>query len=91
MIKKISPALKGDFQDAQIIDDERAGDGARVDFKDAMFVIRYSQNAPYLTIKFEAKTEDRYEYLKKYISKLLHSYDEVDWQSSINLNLEALE
>ena len=91
LIKKISPALKGDFQDAQIIDDERAGDGARVDFKDAMFVIRYSQNAPYLTIKFEAKTEDRYEYLKKYISKLLHSYDEVDWQSSINLNLEALE
>lgn len=90
LIKKISPVLKKDFQDAQIIDDERAGDGARVDFKDAMFVIRYSQNAPYLTIKFEAKTKDRYEYLKKYINKLLHSYDEVDWQSDINLNLEAL-
>ncbi|MDO8559210.1 MAG: phosphomannomutase/phosphoglucomutase [bacterium] len=90
LIKKITPTLKKDFQDAQIIDDERAGDGVRVDFEDAMFVIRYSQNAPYLTIKFEAKTDDRYEYLKQYISKLLHSYDEPDWQSNINLNLESL-
>ncbi|MBI2041727.1 MAG: phosphomannomutase/phosphoglucomutase [Candidatus Nealsonbacteria bacterium] len=91
LIKKINPALKKDFSGAQIIDDERAGDGVRVDFEDAMFVIRYSQNAPYLTIKFEAKTDERYNYLKKYISKLLHSYQEVDWLSSINLNLEALK
>lgn len=91
LIKKISQVLKKDFTEADIIDDERAGDGVRVDFKDTMFVIRYSQNAPYLTIKFEAKTQERYEYLKDYINKLLHSYDEIDWASSINLNIEALE
>jgi len=91
LINKISPLLKKDFPTAQIIDDERAGDGIRVDLADSMFVIRYSQNAPYLTIKFEAKTEDQYDYLRSYINKLLHSYEEIDWNSNINLNLELLE
>jgi len=90
LINKISPVLKKDFPGEKIIDDERAGDGVRVDLADEMFVIRYSQNAPYLTIKFEAKTNDRYNYLKNYINKLLHSYEEIDWNSNINLNLEAL-
>ncbi|MDP2864100.1 MAG: hypothetical protein Q8N73_00340, partial [bacterium] len=91
LIKKINPVLKKDFPDAKIIDDERAGDGVRVDISDRMFVIRYSQNAPYLTVKFEAKTRSKYDYLKNYISKLLHSYEEIDWNSDINLNIEALE
>lgn len=91
LINKISPVLKKEFPGAQIIDDERAGDGVRVDLADGMFVIRYSQNAPYLTIKFEAKTEDRYTVLKRYINTLLHNYEEIDWNSNINLNLEALE
>ena len=91
LINKISPVLKKDFPGAQIIDDERAGDGVRVDLADGMFIVRYSQNAPYLTIKFEAKTEDRYDYLKNYINKLLRSYEEIDWNSNINLNLESLK
>lgn len=91
LINKISPVLKKDFPGERIIDDERAGDGVRVDFSDGMFVIRYSQNAPYLTIKFEAKTEDRYNYLKNYIKKLLKGYKEIDWQSNINVNLQAFE
>ena len=90
LLGKISLLLKRDFPLAKIIDDERAGDGVRIDFEDSMFVIRYSQNAPYLTIKFEAKTEERYAFLKNYIGKLLHSYEEIDWNSDINLNLEAL-
>ena len=91
LISKVSRVLKKDFAGEKIIDDERAGDGIRIDFSDGMFVIRYSQNAPYLTIKFEAKTEQKYDYLKKYIKKLLHSYQEIDWQAEINLNLEALK
>jgi len=91
LIKKISPVLKRDFPDAKIIDDERAGDGVRVDISDGMFVIRYSQNAPYLTVKFEAKTEEKYNYLRNYIDRLLHNYQEIDWNSDINLNIEALE
>lgn len=91
LIKKIAPVFKRDFPQAEIIDDERAGDGIRVDFPDAMFVVRYSQNGPYLTVKFEAKTEERYNFLKNYINKLLKTYKEIDWNSKINVNTEVLK
>jgi phosphomannomutase / phosphoglucomutase len=89
LMAKISEVLKKDFSDAEIIDDERAGDGVRLEMKDSMFVVRYSQNGPYLTIKFEANTQEKYEELKVYISKLLHSFNEVDW--SFGVNVESLE
>lgn len=90
LIKKISPVLKQDFPEAEITDDERAGDGARIDFTDAMFVIRYSQNGPYLTVKFEAKDEKKYSFLRNYISELLRKYEEIDWNSKTNVNMESL-
>jgi len=91
LMAKIAKILKKDFPRSDVIDDERAGDGLRIELTDSMFVIRYSQNGPYLTIKFEAKTDDRYNYLKNYIDKLLHRYEEIDWNSKINVNLESLE
>lgn len=91
LMKKISPVFRAEFPDADVIDDERAGDGVRLDLPDAMAVIRYSQNGPYLTIKFEAKTKERYDEIKNYIAKLLHSYKEVDWNSKINLNVVSFE
>ncbi len=91
LIKKISPLLKKDFTESEVIDDERAGDGVRLNLEDGMFVVRYSQNGPYLTVKFEAKTEEKYQFLKDYIKKLLSAYEEVDWQSKINVNLQALD
>jgi len=90
LIKKISEVLKKDFIDAKVVDDERAGDGIRLDIKDSMFVIRYSQNGPYLTVKFEAKTKEKYNFLKGYIKKILLNYEEIDFNSKINLNLEVL-
>ncbi len=89
LIEKISVILKNDFPKAEVIDDERAGDGVRLEMEDAMFVVRYSQNGPYLTVKFEAKTADRYGELKQYINKLLHRFPEVDW--SFGVNVESLE
>jgi phosphomannomutase / phosphoglucomutase len=89
LTEKISNKLRDDFKEAEVIDDERAGDGVRLEMKDSMFVIRYSQNGPYLTIKFEAKTEDKYNELKKYINNLLHDFSEVDW--SFGVNVESLE
>jgi len=91
LVEKISPILKKDYPAAEVIDDERAGDGVRLEMKDSMFIIRYSQNGPYITIKFEAKTKDKYEKLKKYISKLLHQFREVDWHNEIRVNAENLE
>lgn len=91
LIGKLAQILKKDFPNADVIDDERAGDGIRLEMPDAMFVIRYSQNGPYITIKFEAKTERGYEKLRSYIADLLHRFPEVDWKSKIAANVESLE
>ena len=90
IIEMMSKKAREDYPKAEIIDDERAGDGIRLDLPTAMFVIRYSQNGPYITVKFEAKTQKEYDELKGYLNNLLHSYDEIDWSSSINVNHEAL-
>jgi phosphomannomutase/phosphoglucomutase len=89
LMKKIARFLRSDFPSAEIIDDERAGDGVRLDLEGAMLVIRYSQNGPYMTIKFEAKKKNRYDELKEYIHTLLHKFDEVDWNYGVNV--ESLE
>jgi phosphomannomutase / phosphoglucomutase len=89
LIEKISGVAQKDFPEAEVISDERAGDGVRLNLKDAMFVVRYSQNGPYLTIKFEAQAEEKYNELKKYLSRLLHSHEEVDW--SYGVNVESLK
>jgi len=91
LINKISKILKKDYAQAEIIDDERAGDGVRLEMPEQMFVVRYSQNGPYITVKFEAKKQDDYDQLKHYINKLLHQFPEIDWQSEINVNIEAIE
>jgi phosphomannomutase/phosphoglucomutase len=91
LIGELEPLLKQDYPQAEVVSDERAGDGIRFELEDAMFVVRYSQNGPYLTIKFEAKSQERYEELREYISQLLHKYPEIDWESKISTNVEALE
>jgi len=91
LVNTLSEVLRLAFPTAEVVDDERAGDGVRLDLPDSMLVIRYSQNGPYLTIKFEAQENLRYQALKEYINKLLHQYPEVDWSSKINVNLEALQ
>lgn len=88
-VEKVGKLLRQDYPEAEVIDDERAGDGVRLNLPDSMFVIRYSQNGPYLTIKFEAQTQEKYDELKNYLNKLLHSYEEVDWNYGVNI--ESLE
>ena len=82
----IAEKLKKDFPKAQIIDDERAGDGVRLNSADSMLVVRYSQNGPYLTIKFEAQMEQKYLELKKYIYETLKLYPEINWNEGVNLD-----
>ena len=64
-------------------------DGVRFDTEDLMGVIRASQNGPYLTIKYEAKTADEYIKLKKVLSEILHKYPEIDFKDGVNT--DALE
>ena len=39
-------------------------DGVRMDTEEEMMIVRASQNGPYLTIKFEGKTQEKYDLLK---------------------------
>jgi len=82
----IAEKLKNDFPEAEIIDDDRAGDGVRLNSVDSMIVVRYSQNGPYLTIKFEAQAEQKYLELKKYIYETLKLYPEINWNEGVNLD-----
>lgn len=91
LVDKLIPILREDYPRASIIDDERAGDGVRMETADDMFVVRASQNGPYLGIKFESRTEAGYEKLRMYLSSLLHSFPEIDWQSKISANTEELD
>src|SRR3989338_5516630 len=61
-------------------------DGVRMDDKDTMAVIRASQNGPYITIKFEGKTQEQYDELKKELGDLLHSHKEIKWDTGVNVH-----
>jgi phosphomannomutase/phosphoglucomutase len=91
LVEKLVPIVRKDFPDAEVIDDERAGDGVRLEGADDMFVVRYSQNGPYLGIKFESRTQEGYDKLRKYLSDLLHQFPEVEWENKIAANVEALD
>lgn len=88
LIEKMSQKLIEDYPGAEVISDERAGDGVRLNLEDGMFVVRYSQNGPYLTVKFERLAQVRYDELKNYLNKFLHNYPEIDW--SYGVNVESL-
>lgn len=93
IIADVATKLRQDFPQAEVIDDERAGDGLRLDMPDSMFVLRYSQNGPYIVNKFESKTDEGYEKLRKYILSTLRTYPELDWDQTnkINVNLKELD
>ncbi|MBD3300692.1 MAG: phosphomannomutase [Candidatus Moranbacteria bacterium] len=60
-------------------------DGIRVDFPDGMLIVRYSQNGPYITIKFESKTQKVYDRLREEIKTVLKKYSEINWDEGVNL------
>lgn len=86
MIKdKISVDIKDLFPDGEYVDI----DGFRADTKDEMVIVRASQNGPYITIKFEGKTQEQYDALKLKIRDILKKYSEIDW--SVGVNTHAFE
>ena len=60
-------------------------DGVRMDTEEEMMIVRASQNGPYLTIKFEGKTQEKYDLLKNQVNKILHNLKEVDFKSGVNI------
>jgi phosphomannomutase len=72
------------FPNGQVVDI----DGVRVETQEEMVVIRASQNGPYITVKFESKTQDGYENLKTKIHDMFKKYEEIKWD--VGTNTEAL-
>jgi phosphomannomutase/phosphoglucomutase len=62
-------------------------DGVRIDFPDKMIIIRASQNGPYITIKFEAKTQEEYNSLKGILKEMLSKHSEIDWSKGVNVDV----
>jgi phosphomannomutase/phosphoglucomutase len=79
----LAKKLKEDFPTAEIIDDKviPGNDGLRINFPDGMMVFRYSQNGPYITVRFEAKDEKRYNERRKYVKNILQSFSEIEWKT----------
>jgi phosphomannomutase/phosphoglucomutase len=92
VIEDLSIKFKKDFPDVEITDKSiiPGDDGVRADFNDGMIIFRYSQNGPYITIKFEAKDQIQYDKRKNYIRNLLEDYPDMIWEDELCVNLESL-
>ncbi|MBI3366026.1 hypothetical protein HY041_00155, partial [Candidatus Roizmanbacteria bacterium] len=56
-----------------------------MDTEKEMLIVRASQNGPYLTVKFEGKTQTAYDHLKKQVNEILHGIKEVDFSFGVNV------
>jgi phosphomannomutase len=59
-------------------------DGVRMDLTDRMAIIRASQNGPYITVKFEGKTQEIYDEVKRQLKTMLSAHPEIDWSKGVN-------
>lgn len=76
----ITDKLKAEFPQAKVSE----FDGIRVDTENEMCIIRASQNGPYLTVKYEAKSEEKFEEMRKMLGDFLKSLPEIDFASGVN-------
>lgn len=92
VIRDLAIKFRKDFPDGDVTDESviPGDDGTRIDFKDGMMVFRYSQNGPYITVKFEAKDQKTYDERKKYVKNMLESYPDMIWKDQLCVNLESL-
>src|SRR3989344_4105114 len=60
-------------------------DGGRMDTIEERMLVRASQNGPYLTIKFEGRTQEKYDQLKSQVNKILHGISEIDFKNGVNV------
>lgn len=60
-------------------------DGIRMDTDTEMLIIRASQNGPYLTVKFESKTQDGYDTLREEVSAILHNHPAITFDDGVNI------
>lgn len=77
---KIREEFMKRWPDAKYIDI----DGIRMDTAEEMAIIRASQNGPYITVKFEGKTQAQYDNMKKTLKEILSAHPEINWDEGVN-------
>ena len=78
----ITDEFKKACPDAQYVDI----DGIRMDLPTKMAIVRASQNGPYITVKFEGKTQTEYDEMKATLRAILKKYPEIDWAAGVNIH-----
>lgn len=77
---KITDEFKALWPNAKYVDI----DGIRMDLDDRMAICRASQNGPYITVKFEGKTQEIYDEVKQQLKEILSKYQEIKWDEGVN-------
>ena len=77
---KIRAEFEKRWPDAKYVDI----DGIRMDTAEEMAIVRASQNGPYITVKFEGKTQEQYDNMKKTLKEILKAHPEIDWSQGVN-------
>ncbi|MBU2025623.1 MAG: phosphomannomutase/phosphoglucomutase [Patescibacteria group bacterium] len=92
-VKLVDVKLKADLKAAFKTETKKVTtiDGVRLDFADGMLVVRYSQNGPYITVKFEAKEKKAYQERKQKLREILEKYSEIEWEGDKGANVEAIK
>src|SRR3989339_1284798 len=78
---KIGSEIKKLYPTAKYVE----SDGVRMDTTDEMMIVRASQNGPYLTIKFEGRTQEKYDQLKNQVANILHKISEIEFKNGVNV------
>lgn len=87
--KFIETVIKAEFEKLWPTGEYITIDGVRVDLPDRMAIVRASQNGPYITVKFEGKTQAVYDEVKGQLKAMLSAHPEIDWSKGVNTH--ALE
>lgn len=60
-------------------------EGVRMDNHEEMAIVRASQNGPYITVKFEGKSQETYNQIKNQVKAILKKYAQIDWNKGVNM------
>jgi len=80
----INNEIKSDFKRTWIDAEFTEIEGVRMDTDNSMAIVRASQNGPYITVKFEGKTQEIYDTVKVQIREILKKYPQIDWSKGVN-------
>ena len=93
---ELADDIKFDFIDNQIVGAFREAwpeaefntiDGIRMDMSDRMAIVRASQNGPYIAVKFEGKTQEVYEEVRRKLLGILKNFPEIGWEDESNADV----